>query len=268
MTRVDKKVVLMGAGAVALAAGVALWLGHGAFTDADASDAAADRQGRQIGEAASRTSAKPARPARIAEARPTAQGSASSAASEAEASDNDSELSAEDQRRIDEIQTALDDEKLSDVKSLAEKLIDHPSAAVRQKAVEALQWFGAKALGTLTPYLADADEDVRTTAMDAVEQSLLQMEDEKAKLDYIESLFQIRGACDTDGLTMLEGQLKGFSDELSVIGSAVRVIEANRNPDAVQAMKDVYEFVTGEPYTTPDAAQKWQDEKRSELQPD
>ena len=118
--------ILIGVGVLALAAGVALWLGRGAFTDAGASDAAADRQGRQIGEAASRTSAKPAPPARIAEARPTAQGSASSAASEEEASDNDSELSAEDERRIDEIQTALDEEKLSDVKILAEKLIDHP----------------------------------------------------------------------------------------------------------------------------------------------
>lgn len=249
--------ILIGGGVLALAAGVALWLGRGAFTDADASDTAADRQGRQIGEAASHTSAKPTRPARIAEARPTAQGSASSASSEAEASDNDSELSAEDERRIDEIQTALDEEKLSDVKSLAEKLIDHPSAAVRQKAVEALQWFGAKALDTLTPYLADADEDVRTTAMDAVEQSLLQMEDEKAKLNYIESLFQIRGACDTDGLAMLGGQLKGLSDGAAVAAAAVRVIEANRDPAAAKEMREVYEFVTGEPYTTPDAAQKW-----------
>ena len=249
--------ILIGGGVLALAAGVALWLGRGAFTDAGASDTAADRQGRQIGEAASRTSAKSARPARIAEARPTAQGSASSATSEAEASDNDSELSAEDERRIDEIQTALDEEKLSDVKILAEKLIDHPSAAVRQKAVEALQWFGAKALDTLTPYLADADEDVRTTAMDAVEQSLLQMEDEKAKLDYIESLFQVRGACDEDGLAMLGGQLKGLSDGAAVVAAAVRVIEANRDPAAAKEMREVYEFVTGEPYTTPDAAQKW-----------
>ena len=249
--------ILIGGGVLALAAGLALWLGRGAFTDAGASDTAADRQGRQIGEAASRTSAKSARPARIAEARPTAQGSASSATSEAEASDNDSELSAEDERRIDEIQTALDEEKLSDVKILAEKLIDHPSAAVRQKAVEALQWFGAKALDTLTPYLADADEDVRTTAMDAVEQSLLQMEDEKAKLDYIESLFQVRGACDEDGLAMLGGQLKGLSDGAAVVAAAVRVIEANRDPAAAKEMREVYEFVTGEPYTTPDAAQKW-----------
>ena len=247
--------ILIGGGVLALAAGVALWLGRGAFTDAGASDTAADRQGRQIGEAASRTSAKSARPARIAEARPTAQGSASSATSEAEASD--SELSAEDERRINEIQTALDEEKLSDVKILAERLIDHPSAAVRQKAVEALQWFGAKALDTLTPYLADADEDVRTTAMDAVEQSLLQMEDEKAKLDYIESLFQVRGACDEDGLAMLGGQLKGLSDGAAVVAAAVRVIEANRDPAAAKEMREVYEFVTGEPYTTPDAAQKW-----------
>jgi hypothetical protein len=248
--------ILVVAGVLGIAAGAAIWFGRGAFTDAGAADDAAARRGRRAGDAA-RGSAKPARPARIAEARLTAQGSASSATSEAEASDNDSELSAEDERRIDEIQTALDEEKLTDVKSLAEKLIDHPSAAVRQKAVEALQWFGEKALDTLTPYLADADEDVRTSAMDAAEQSLLQIEDEKAKLDYIESLFQIRGACDEDGLTMLGGQLKGLSDGAAVAAAAVRVIEANRDPAAAKEMREVYEFVTGEPYTTPDAAQRW-----------
>ena len=93
--------------------------------------------------------------------------------------------------------------------------------------------------------------------MDAVEQSLLQMEDEKAKLDYIESLFQVRGACDEDGLAMLGGQLKGLSDGAAVVAAAVRVIEANRDPAAAKEMREVYEFVTGEPYTTPDAAQKW-----------
>ena len=58
--------------------------------------------------------------------------------------------------------------------------------------------------------LQDALNDLRPAAMSAVEQALEETESEKAKLDYIESLFQIRGACDTDGLTMLGRQLKGL----------------------------------------------------------
>ncbi len=249
--------ILIGAGVLVLAAGTALWLGRGVSTDVGKADDAAARLGRRIGDA-SKEGAKSARPARIAEARPTAQGSASSAASAAETADD--ELSAEDQKRLDAIQAALDDENLAEVKRLAERLVDHPVAEVRQRAIEALQWFGAKALDALTPFLADADEDARSAAMNAVEQSLAEMDSDKAKLDYIESLFQIRGACDADGLAMLAGQLKGLSDSVAVVDAAVRVIEANRNPDAVREMREVYEFVTGEPYTTPDAAQQWQRE--------
>lgn len=255
----DRK-ILIGGGVLALAAaGTAIWLGRGASTDADKAGGAAERQGRQIAAAAPRAAAKPARPARIAEASPAAQvGPASSDASAPEAAGG--ELSAADQKLVDAIQAALDDENLAEVRSLAESLVDHPSAEVRQRAIEALQWFGAKALDALTPFLADADEDARSAAMTAVEQALAEMDSDRAKLDYIESLFKIRGACDADGLAMLGGQLKGLSDSAAVVDAAVRVIEANRDPAAVKEMREVYEFVTGEPYTTPDAAQQWQRE--------
>lgn len=249
--------ILIGAGALALMAGAALWFGRGAPAGADAADDAAARRGHRAGDAA-RGGAKPARPARIAEARPAEpQGPASPDAPEAEAGDAGGGLSAEDQKLADAIQAALDDEDLAEVRRLAERLVEHPAAEVRRRAIEALQWFGAKALAPLTPFLADADEDVRTSAMAAVEQALEETESETAKLDYIESLFRIRGACDADGLAMLGGQLKGLSDGAAVVDAAVRVIEAGRDPAAAKEMREVYEFVTGEPYTTPDAARRW-----------
>lgn len=172
----------------------------------------------------------------------------------------DVELSEADQKQLDVIQDALDEENFVEVRRLAEKLIDHPSPEVRQRAVEALQWFGAKALESLTPFLADSSEDVREEAMSAVEQALSEMESESAKIAYIESLFQIKGACDEDGLTMLSGELLGLDDSAAVVDAAVRVITANSNPAAVAEMRDVYEFVTDEPYTTPEAAQQWRAE--------
>lgn len=173
-------------------------------------------------------------------------------------------LSEADQRLVDEIQSALDEEKFDAVKELAEKLVGHPVAAVRQQAVEALGWFGEKALEDLTPFLADADDDVRSFAMMAVDQALTQMEDDRAKLRYIESLFQIRNVCDEDGLAMLAGQVKGVSDETAAVAAAVRVIETGKDARAVREMKEVYEFLTGEPYTTPEAAAQWQAEKAAE----
>ncbi len=251
------KKVLMGVGAVALVVAVAayFWLG-GSANDGTADGAAARQKGR-IADIGSSANAKSERPKRIAEARKTA---ADDSASADEASDDEPaahELSEEDEKLVESIQSALDDENIAEVRKLAESLVNHPEAEVRQRAVEALQWFGPKTLDVLTPFLADADEEVKSSALDAVEMALSDMDDESAKLGYIESLFQIKDACSDDALTMLAGQLKGFENSASVVDAAVRIISANRNPAAVREMKEVYEFVTGEPYTTPDAAQQW-----------
>ncbi len=258
-----KKKILVGAGVLALAAvGAILYFGRGASGDDSASEGVVARESRRLEEAAaSRDGAKPARRKRLAGGRSAAADSRPADASEAaENAPDEVELSPEDQKRIDAIQVALDAENVDEVRKLAEAAINHPSAEVRQRAIEALQWFGSKTLDSMTPFLADADEDVKSTATDAIEQALSEMEDENAKLTYIESLFQIRGSCDEDTLAILAGQLKGLSNDAAVIDSAVRVIEANANPAAVKEMREVYEFITGEPYTTPDAAQQWRAE--------
>lgn len=253
------KKLLIGAGATALAAVAAVffWFG-GSAGDGTADGAAARQKGRisNVG-SSSAANAKPKRPKRIVEARQAAHASTASAEKATDGEPAAHELSAADEKLVESIQSALDDENLSEVRRLAERLVDHPVAEVRQRAVEALQWFGEKVLDSMTVFLADADEDVKSTALDAVEQALSEMDDEGAKLAYIESLFQIKGACDEDALAILAGQLKGFSDDAAVVKVALRIIEADRNPSAVTEMKEVYEFVTGEPYTTPDAAANW-----------
>lgn len=178
------------------------------------------------------------------------------------------ELSAEDQKTVDAIQDALDDDKLEATLTLANRLVNHPVAEVRMRAVEALGWFGDKALAALTPYLADSDEEVREAASSALEQAFAQMEDEAAKLRYIESFMQIRNACSEDCLTMLSGELTGLEDSVAVVQAATRVIEANTNPSGVQTMKEVYEFVTGDEYTTREASETWCRETAAEAAED
>ena len=256
--------ILIGAGVLALAAGAAIcfWGGTGAG-DADGATA---RQGRRIEKTSKpRDRAKRTRPKRIAEISPNAQSSASSAASAAEAAGgNDSTLSAEDLKTMDAIQAALDDEKFDAVSRLAASAQSNPSAEVRQKAVEAIQWFGEKGLSDLVPYLADRDEEVRSAAMDAVEQEFMQVEDEKAKARHIESLLMLKGVCSKDGVAMLSGQLNAISDSAVAVATAVRIIESKANPYAVDEMKEVYKFHTDEDYTTPEAAEKWYADKMAE----
>ncbi len=245
--------ILVGASILALAAGVAICFWGGAFTGAGKTGDESVGHGRMIEKTSKpKDSAKRARTKRITETSPNAQGSASSDMPESEASDNDNTLSAEDQKTMDSIQSALDDEKFEAVSKLAMSAQSNPSAEVRQKAVEALQWFGEKALPELMPYLADADEDVHSAAMNAVEQALMQVEDEGEKAKHIETMLMLKGVCGKDGLSMLSGQLKALSDSALAVATAVRIIESKANPSAVDEMKEVYRFHTDEDYTMSD----------------
>lgn len=179
-------------------------------------------------------------------------------------SETDDALSPKDRRVMDEIQSALDDEKFSDIKKLA-AVSQSSSTEVRQKMVEALEWFGERALPEIVPFLADADEDVRSSAMNAVEQALLQIEDERAKARHIETLAMVKGACSEDGLAMMSGQLNGLSDSAVAVATAVRIIQSSPDPAAVEEMKEVYRFHTDEDYTTLEAAERWFAQRQADL---
>lgn len=179
-----------------------------------------------------------------------------------------SEFTLDEQKTVDAIQDALDGNDYAKVRAQLKDAAASTNAMVRARAVEALQWFGEKALPELMPFLADPDDDVKSQAETAVEQGLAQMEDDKVKIRHIESIISIKGVCTKDSLTMITGQLKGISDETLTVAAARRIIEANRNPDAVQAMKEVYEFATGEAYTSAEAADAWIKNKQAEAAED
>ena len=253
----EKKLwIICAVGGLLVAGGLAFWL---LSSDSSAEGDAPDRA-KKAHIAASRPKAP--RPKRIASSK---KKSAIADKAETEKPEKeDVELSAEDQKTMDLIQDALDADNLKDAETLAQQVVNHPVAEIRQRAVEALRWFGDKAVASLMPFLADSDEDVRTSALDAVETGFAQMENEHAKLRYIESLMRIRNVCSEDCLTMLTGQLTGMEDEVGVVQAAVRIIEGNENPDSVKAMKEVYEFATGDEYTTRDAAETWCKQKAEE----
>ena len=171
--------------------------------------------------------------------------------------EEDSGLSKADQKKVDSLQNALDNDNQKEVVAMAAQLVNHPNPEIRQQAVEALEWFGDKTLDSLFPFLADLDEDVRASAMNAVENGFNQMENEDTKILYIEKLMQIPNACDEGCLTMLASHIQGLDNSTKAVQTAVRIISSNKNPDAVKEMKEVYEFLTGESYTTRAAANAW-----------
>lgn len=167
------------------------------------------------------------------------------------------DLSPEARKLYDELQTASDNEKLSDAIRLAEIAQTNDTPAVRMKAIEVLRWFGEAALSNLPLFLVDEDEDVRAAAMDAVDGGLSDIEDETRRSELIERFLLIRGACTDDGVKMLSGQLNELSDERQSVATAVRILESSSDPLVIAEMKEVYHFQTGEDYVSPEAAEAW-----------
>lgn len=169
-----------------------------------------------------------------------------------------------ERQTLQEVQVALDEDDYEKTVVALQKVSVSSSPLVRRRAAEALGWFGKKALPDVVMFLADSDEDVRSTAQASVEQSINEMESEAEKVAAIERLMMIRGACDEDTLVMLAGELNGIFDETLTVAAASRVIEAGVNPEGVSAMKEVYEFVTGEEYSGAEAANQWIESTREE----
>ena len=107
----------------------------------------------------------------------------------------------------------------------------------------------------LLPFLADPDDDVRQSAIDSWTSSLGEVEDEKMKAGLITAVMQVMK--DEDALESMTSELIGM-DEKIALQVLVDVIEGGKaSKQAVAAAKEQYEFLTGDEYTTVEAADKW-----------
>ena len=177
--------------------------------------------------------------------------------------------SAADQRLSDAIQEALEKEDLSAVIEAAEKALKSPNPDVRHDAVDALGWFGEKALTELTIWMADADEDVAQAAMGHWEEGVSELEDAKERLQT--SLFALNALTDKDALTMIGGQFANAATELideeddetrasqkrtEVVQALVDMIEGDK-PASAEAAREIYEDVTGNKWISVGEAEKY-----------
>lgn len=163
------------------------------------------------------------------------------------------DLSATEKRQLNAIQNALDKEDLAALLAVLPDASKSPNAEVRNEMVDALGWFGEEAMLELLPFMADRDEDVAQSALDSWTTSLSEIEDEKEKATLIESaMLVIR---DEDGLESMVMELDDC-DELVAMQTVINLIESH-NPKAVRVAREHYEFMTGDEYTSLEAAEKW-----------
>ena len=167
---------------------------------------------------------------------------------------DDDDMSPQDRALANKIEQALDDEDLQLALSTAGTALNSKNAEIRQAMVETLGWFGVKALPELTPFLADADDDVSESAMSEWTMALSEIEDDAERIGVVELAMGILS--DEDALEEISGEYIGIDEKIAV-ESLLRIIEGASSPDGIAKAKETYEFVTGETFTTRADAEEW-----------
>lgn len=169
------------------------------------------------------------------------------------ATDDGEELTEAEEKFVDTIRAALDEEDLELSIELAKQAVRSKKAEVRSEMVDALRFFGDKVLPELLTFADDPDEGVRMEAMSAYEQAIFDIEDDREKAQIVEiSMLNLN---DADALEEIAMELIGMDDRLAV-QTLVNVIGGDSEIGR-RIAKETYETVTGEEYTTFEAAEAW-----------
>lgn len=163
-------------------------------------------------------------------------------------------LKPEERQMLDELNEAMCEDDLETVSFAAEEFAKHPNPVMRRAAVEAISWFGDKGLADMAVFLVDGDEEVAELAKERWSLGVQEVEDdqEKATLAKLGMLY----VTDEDSLSTFMGDLTTVDDDLKVMQVLVDLIEEG-TPESAAAAREQYEWMTGDEYTTVDAADFW-----------
>ena len=171
-----------------------------------------------------------------------------------DAEDEEDDLSPEERALAERIEKALDEEDLQAAIACADEAQKCGVVDIRQAMVDTLGWFGEKALPELTPFLADADEDVRENAMNEWSMALSSIEDDGVKISTVELAMGVLR--DEDALEEISGEYIGVDEKLAV-ESLSRIIDGGGPKEGVAKAKETYEFVTGDEWVDAAEAARW-----------
>lgn len=163
------------------------------------------------------------------------------------------ELTEHEQALVDKIDVAMDDEALFSLVKLFPE-IESSTAPVRVAYVEALGFFGRKALPEITPFLADADESVRDTAANEWTMALDEIENDASRLAIAEKAFAV--VSDDDVLESISGVYLGVDEECLAVASLIRIIDGECSDAAREKAKETYSYVTGDEWISRAAAEE------------
>ena len=169
--------------------------------------------------------------------------------------EEDDDMSPEDRRLMDAIEQGRDDDDLERLVKLIPDVSASTNAELRAELVDAIGWFDVQGMNHLLPFMADPDEDVRESAIDNWTSALSEVEDEKMRAHMVGAVMQV--LTDEDALESMTAEFIDM-DEKIALQTLIDVIEGGKSaPQGVAAAREQYEFITGDEYTTVEAANAW-----------
>ena len=138
------------------------------------------------------------------------------------------------------------------------KTTDGMPVALRKKMIEALGWFGAKALPEMVGYLGDDNPDVAQMALDQFVMALSDISlGDRARASIVTMASSV--LTDSDALEQIFAEIPNMRN--SVAANTIYSICDSGTPEAKAMMPETIEFITGEEdITTVEDLQKWLDE--------
>ena len=131
---------------------------------------------------------------------------------------------------------------------------------LRKMAVEKAAWFGADGMDALTTFFSDKDESVAEAAREAWVNALGEVDDDETRVAMIEPLCRtVKDPVMADGMLMSLSSMANIA-QMQVMISLMDI----GSEEVAAAARDHYAFVTGEDFTTVEAAQKWLEENWEE----
>ena len=173
---------------------------------------------------------------------------------------DDDELTEEEEKLVDTIHDALNEEDQELAIELAKRAVKSKKVEVRSEMVDTLRWFGDKVMPEIMMFIDDPDEGVRMDAMSAYQQAIYDIEEDSEKAKIIE--ISMRNLADSEALEEIASELIGMDDQLAV-QTLINVIDGESKTGR-RIAKETYETVTGEEYTTFEAAEAWLREQQEE----
>ena len=177
-------------------------------------------------------------------------------------------FSEEDKKLAEVVQEALDADDADKTIKAATKLMSSSNPEARSHAVDALGWFGLKALPELTMLMGDSNEDVAQNAVNAWESGFSEIDDVQTRLkvsamalnalsskDALESIGAQFSIAATEYIDEAdEGTEESLDRRVDVLQSLVDMIGSSNN-SLSDVGRDLYEEITGHNWINMDEAE-------------